>query len=359
MNTAQLKLIRCPYCCSAFTVNHIFTQQQNSITLGSAYCTCEEFPIINDILYLHKQRASYILDRLRKNNYTGALSIALDSPRSMMPLAHIFNLPLPDLASGKQSAISEFKLRWFWKHIFHQPIEDFDYYIHRNRSAPSLLAFFPLGYISKNKNSTWLDVGPGIFTHYASIQKDFPRITFISIETTFLYQYLSTILFPSQNTVRICADAACGSFVKPQSVDVTTYLDSLYCIPQQRASIQTTTKHDLKKDGFAFASSLFEHAYFPLKRTPYYPISRSLLSQFAGSSVVYFDNEKLSTCMKNQSHHISDAVIRNGDSFFRYCALWPAPVFRNTWSYSVHKKITNQSKHLMTKPDIIWHNAIY
>lgn len=359
MKISHLKLLRCPYCGHAFSVNHVFMLDNESIMLGSAYCMCEEFPILQGILYLHKSQASYILDKLRNHDYVGALTIALNANHFVMSLAGLFSLPLVDITSIKNEDVSESNFRWLWQFIFRQRRDDFDYYLHRNRFVPSLLSFFPLGYLSQHKKIIWLDIGPGIFTHYASILKNFPNITFVSIETNFLYQYLSSKLFSSQNTLRICADAAYGSFLKHQSVDLATFFDSLYCLPQQRATLRTIISRDLSKKGFIFASGLFEHAYFPLMHTPYYPISRARLTDYFKSEVHYFDNEKLSLCLKHKSLKIIDATIKKNTNFFRYCALWPKTMIRNPWSYTVPNSVASISTRLMTKPDSLWHNAVY
>lgn len=359
MKISHLKLLRCPYCEHAFSVHHVFIQDNESIMIGSVFCACEEFPILQGILFLHKSRASYILNMLRKHDFTGALSIALDVNRLTLGLADLFGLPLVDITSVKNRDVSRSTLRWMWKFVFRQPPGDFDYYMHRDRLMPSLLSFFPLGYISKNKKITWLDIGPGIFTHYSSILKDFPNITFVSVETSFLYQYLSTKIFPSQNTVRICADAAYGSFLKHQSVDLATFLDSLYCLPLQKAAIRSIVSHDLNKNGFIFASGLFEHAYFPLLHTPYYPISRQRLADIFRSNVQYFDNEKLSLCLKNRSLKIAGTTIQKHMTFFRYCALWPKTIILKPWNYRIENTVASKSTRLMTKPVSIWHNAVY
>ncbi len=364
MNINNLSLLRCPFCLQRFTIGMIIKKFQTNILVGSVYCRCDEYPILCGILYLHKDSAPKIINMLQKKREASGFLIAAQRDNllhaaSRFPIAAPLFYRIHNPACSTKIPIQHY--RYIWRYLLNRTAQDYKYYFNRNLFISSLLFFFPLGLIHSEEKIAWLDIGSGIFTYYSALQRLRPNITIISTETNFMNLCLSQLYFSAESVIRVCADINYGPIIKQGSASVVTFIDSLYCTPRQKQSIEAiTTTGIVKKNGFVFASGLFEHAYWPFETTSYYPISRSVIQKFFPSRVLFFNNERLANYIKRSTAtFVPTSCSKNKIPLFRYSVLWPKQIITKWKRFSLPKMITDQST-LMQKDAITsWQNAVY
>jgi hypothetical protein len=247
---------------------------------------------------------------------------------------------------------------YLWRYLIKNTPQDYQYFFKREQYISSLLFFFPLGYLESKKTYNWLDIGSGIFTHYKNLELLNPRIKVFSLETSFYFQYLSQIFYPASNITRICSSLTYGQHFSKHTLDVITSIDSLHQIPQQKYAVELATNSGiLKKNGFFFVSSLFEHAYFDPE--VYFPISKRLIRDFFDSAPVFFDNAALAIKLKRGQQGIDRALVGLKEETPRFCLLWPKRMLDKKWYLKLPTQITSKAHILWNDSKPLWQNKVF
>lgn len=340
MTVKDSELLQCPFCLAPFKVGSVWQRKGQEITFGTLYCACDEYPIVNGILYLFRPLNRSIIELLRKKMFAEATTLCFSQRRKFQIdqpwMKAVFASPLRKFFEpenlrrvGKESVI-------FVVGLF-TPRHLLSYYFNRSRWQESLTLVFPLAVLlakqskkSRKKVNTsrqplyWLDVGAGIVNYYDEMSGAWPGLKMVSCDSSFVNLFLSAAFFPGKKVVRVCADANFLHFVRPKKLDVVTFIDSLDSLSSTLQVVrQVVQKGWLKNTGLLFASSLAEHLYFE-KSWGLFPLPRKLLlSALAGlAKPTFFDNRLLSQSLVSGSVHLSDVKISNKISAARYSMLW-------------------------------------
>ncbi len=119
-------LLRCPYCGSGFRIHSVMKGTKKTVEYGTLVCACDEFPVVEGIVYLLRDRAKYIVQFLQENQPEQALQWAMFQSgiaRRVLPSRLIRRLRL--------SGVNRFL----------KPIHDVSYYENRLNEPESLLIF--------------------------------------------------------------------------------------------------------------------------------------------------------------------------------------------------------------------------
>lgn len=351
MTKKELSHIICPYCNSQFYLNKCYTKKQKNIIFGTVYCNCDEFPIIDSILYLHKNKTKAIINSLSQHEFHNATAIALDLDHIKTFLYNIFTQYNKNFAVSPDNFIN----RRLISLIFKIPPNQFKYYFFRHLEIESLLFFLPLSFKKIENSSLWLDVGSGITNYYHYLHQIYPKLNIISLEMFFSNIYLSHLFFPQKNITYICSDFSYGLHLHPKTIDVITFIDSLPFIKKQKYSLNLATSL-LKTTGLLYVSSMVEHLYIN-DFANVFPLSSQLIRNFLSTPCQIFDEEKL--CQKIfEKNSLEQSLLTPFSSpKFRYSLLWPTQKLLN--KITIPPFLTKNKHTQWLNPTIQWHNRVY
>src|SRR4030042_2382251 len=164
-------ILRCPYCLCPLSMNTPLHTERDGFIYGSAYCNCDEYPILRSILYLHKDTAKQIMASLIRGDLKKCLFYAINRDNyhhNILP-SPLFQQTIYTLHSQMLSKLlSTAVYKLVWKLIFGRQSEDYTYYFHRQEYSSSLPIYFPLGFRSMKNGGLWMDIGGGISNHYSN-----------------------------------------------------------------------------------------------------------------------------------------------------------------------------------------------
>jgi len=351
MTNKQLSYLICPYCNSQFHVNKSFIKKQNNIIFGTVYCNCDEFPVVDGILYLHKSRIKAIVDSLNKHKFHRAVAIALGLSRKKTFIFDLFTQYNKIFNRLPNNFINRVLISF----LFNIPPNQFKYYFSRHQEIESLLFFLPLTFKTVTDDSLWLDVGSGITNYYHHLYRLYPKLNIISLENIFNNMYLSHLFFPQKNVTYICSDFSLGLHLYPKTLDIITFIDSFPFIEKQKSSLNLAVSL-LKKNGLFFISSMVEHIYLN-DFANIFPLSLRLISDYLPSPCQIFDEVKL--CQKLfQKQPLQQSLINS--SFapkFRYSLVWPTQILSD--KIFMPPSLVGNKYTQWINPSICWKNRVY
>lgn len=351
MTKKELSDLICPYCNSSFNINKSFIKKNKNIIFGTVYCSCDEFPIIEGILYLHKNRAKKIVDSLKKHRLQSATIQALSLSRIKNIFFTLFRQFNKSFKISPNNLINRILIIF----IFKIPAKQFRYYFSRNQEIESLLFFMPLSLKRVTNNSLWLDVGSGIMNYYDYLHHIYPKLKVISVENLFTNIYLSNLFFPHKNVTYICSDFTTGLHSPIKTIDIITFIDSFPFIEKQKSSLKLASSL-LKKNGLLYISSLVEHIYLNDSANTY-PLSTKLIKTFLSTPCQIFDEAKLCQKLFIKKTLQSSLLSSSLSPEFRYSLLWPCQTLPER--VFIPSSLVKNKYTQWVNPDIQWRNRVY
>ncbi len=371
MTDKTIQLLQCPYCHTPFRKGFSWKNVQQQGQYGSVICGCDEFPVVADILFLHRPRHRAVLECIRRDQLTEALLMCLTDKPKLHPTKLWMKLGGIRFA---QHVLRKDFLRKLGKGRLVQllspflPIHLLRYYFTRDQWMDSLLLTFPLGALStakrKQKNLYWLDVGSGIFNFYQEIQTLAPGLHIISLESDFFNIFISAVFYPGGKVTRVCGDGHFVQVVCPKTLDVVTVIDALqhHQVPLLVVK-QLTEKGWLKKEHLVFFSNLPEHLYLP-KEWTVFPIPRKILQSTFPTQPLFLNNELLAKQVREGEVNVEQVLLKRRkmqQDIFRYAVLWQAPkINTSTISFTfLPKQMRETAVKVWTDHPITWGNSVY
>ncbi|MBW7955182.1 hypothetical protein H3C66_00450 [Patescibacteria group bacterium] len=339
MQHKQVSLLQCPYCLKSFSVAEVWQKAGQDIRFGSLYCLCDEFPVIEGILYLFKPTHRLLLDLLRARKFTEATLLCISQKRllrSNMPWMKFGGMKLMSwlLDPSFLKRIGQRNVIRLLSHLM--PKHLLEYYFTRGKWKDSFLIGVPLAILLErekkqkvtSKSLYWFDIGSGIVNYFAEIQAARKNIQIISLDAGFSNLFLSQIFYPGQDVIRICGDAHFIQLVRPQTIDVVSIIDTLQCLSAPVPFLtELLDPLWLKKDAQVFVSGLPEHLYLD-RDWGIFPTPRSIIQQYfslrGGKKVepVFLNNEALSAAFCEGTVELKKVILTTKQRTFRYSFWW-------------------------------------
>lgn len=334
MLLSDVKLLQCPLCYEHFKIGAIWKKHGQQIIFGSLVCNCDEFPIIEGMLYLFKPLNRQILDYLRQKDFTAAVLLGLTQRRKFHPEQIWIKRSKPLLSRflstdflqkiGKVQCARLLSL-FLPKHLV-------KYYFTRDEWQDALAIHFPLAALlvrpQRQRKILWLDVGSGIVNNFTEMQQAYPKLKIISLDSNFSNLFLSKAFYSGGNVIRICADAHFLRLVRPHSLDVITLIDTLQSLQAPVPVLQQASSPELlKNNGVLFVSGLQEHLFVE-REWGIFPAPRKMVrNAFQGKKQpIFFDNEELSKQIQAGEIRFQEVRLRKTDPVFSYGFIWA-----NSW----------------------------
>jgi hypothetical protein len=331
----------------------VIQKSRGKVDFGTVYCRCDEFPILEGILYLKKERAKLIVASLQRGETRQALEHALGDPW-ILKLPGLSRILLSRKWAGKLNLAKVGRILPLLGRLKH-----LDYWLKRRKHKESLLLFFPLLVLgTPQREIVWLDVGSGFQAYQPEIAR-MKKITFIALEISFLRQLLTRYFSPNQATL-ICADIAVGSPVRNKTVRVVTLIDTLPFIANQKRTIELLAQPGfLKKGGLVFMSSVPEHVHLPL-RNQVFPLNNRLLKEYFPTRPVILDEARLLEQLDRSVVNIGQAIMGQTPLRFRYAVLWPSSALvKKRFQNVIPQSIQGHAKTFWPGAPLRWHNKVY
>ena len=327
---SDVKRLQCPLCYGSFKIGTVWQKDGKRIVFGSVVCHCDEFPIVEGILYLFKPLNRQILDSLRQKDFTAALLLSLTQKKKFHPEGVWMKQSKPLLSRilaphllqkiGKANCARLLSL-YLPKHLVR-------YYFTRDEWQDSLAIHFPLAALlarpQRRRKILWLDVGSGIVNYFAEMQLAYPQLSIISMDSNFSNLFLSQVFYAGKNVVRICADAHFLRLVQPHSLDVITVIDTLQSLQAPVPVLQQAASSELlKSNGVLFVSGLQEHLFVE-RDWGIFPAPREMIMHaFKGKKQpIFFDNEELSKQIQAGEIRFQEVRLHKTDPVFSYGFIW-------------------------------------
>lgn len=357
MKKTILPTLCCPNCRKHFRSNVINLQSADSIIYGSVLCKCDEYPIIEGILILDRTHSKPIIDKLRKGKNTQALILILgiQQGKHLGFIRKYYEL-LVGFILNKLSPDSKNTWHFYltWRFLFRRSRSEYNYFFQRNLEEDSLLFFLPLAYAPK-KQLVWLDVGSGINNYYEAAQKISSKISFYSVDISFLNLFLNNKLFQKKNTAFICSDICTGTFLTIKC-DIVTFIDTLQCIPYQ-IPLLTRISHDiLNKSGILLGSAIPEHIYIK-DNHDYYPLHRSLVINCFPARL--YNHHKITKAILSNTNPESAEINEKTLNISRYTFLYNKNSFLKWKGCLLPDDLTQNTKYFWSPNQPEWSNDAY
>jgi uncharacterized protein YbaR (Trm112 family) len=369
MRREDVQLLQCPYCLSRYSLGHERVQEKKEIVYGSLYCDCDEFPIIEGVLFLHRPLNRTLLEYVRSSEFHKAFLLAISQKRWLHPESVFGKILLKYLGKrnmleylrelGKERVISILRVLI--------PTHLLRYYFRRAEWRDALTIFLPLVVQLRKKQSSatvlWFDVGAGVVNFYKEMQTAFPRLKFVSLDSNFLLLILSKAFYPGRQVLRICGDAHFLQTIRDKKVDVVTFIDSLDSFSGTSAVLRQAFDSDwLKKSSILFISGLQTHLHVD-KRWGIYPVPlrvahRSIPSLF---HPVFLRTKELSDGIVLGNVSRSDVQCTHRTSLFRYSvyASQDTELPERMDFQFVPQKIRKDAQNIWDNPPKTWENNAY
>lgn len=328
MTFSDLKKIKCPYCDHKLEISSIF-QKNKTITYASAFCECEEYPIVEGIIILNKKCAKKIVYLLQSNQLDKALIEALDlgnKKRFFVQLScRLFQIVSRLLSSKDQSYRKT--IQFLFKSFPNIFLEK--YMMDRKKEVDFYFFLLPFLSIKKRAKLDWVNIGSGATTFYSLLRSlSSTDFKFISLDQSFLFLVYSKLQDSQQDDLFICTDLNNGTPLAVSS-EIVTVLDSLPFYNQQKEFIEDIfSPHFTQKTDLIFISEIPEHFYFDSLNVEVYPLSKKTFKTFAPQEVrknlVFLDDKVLVDGLKRNQINIRDAKITMDSRHpkMRYSVIW-------------------------------------
>jgi len=244
----------CPYCQCSLTFR--FFKKDNK-SFGIAKCTCDEYPIVEGILYLLKddrQTGRRAVNFLKRAMFARAiwecLTNSAKTHKTIVLGAYLAKrylkaaLPLPILLRVLQ---------------FTGPARDwFRYLIVREERDDIHLAYQLVQKLKRTKG-VFVDVGFGIGNFLGLAAKGFPapQGTYIGIDKSFLSLLIATLYLERNNLLLVCSNVETGIPLLERKAACILFLDSFWQIHKKRLAIAESSRV-LKKGSPIFIVNIYE-----------------------------------------------------------------------------------------------------
>jgi len=332
----DVDLLQCPYCETPFRVGDVWESSRADIRYGSIWCECDEFPIVEGILYLFRPMNRTILETLRNGKFVEAFLLLSTQKRLFQPSRIWMKWGIKLI--GQQRNVLELtrkigreKAVWFLQWVM--PRNLLEYYFDRDKWMDSLALAFPLGVLlatepKQKKKIIWMDVGAGLLNYYGELQLAWPNSVIVSEDANFLNLFLSRAFYPGKHVNRICSDANFLHVVKPKTLDVLTFIDSLHCLNGTTSVLKSILEDGwLKPTSMLFVSGIPEHIYLD-KSWGLFPINRKQVKKAfrALRAPTFLDNKSLAAGMSAGVVDVKKVQQQLNNKSFRYSFFWSKKV---------------------------------
>lgn len=366
MQRSLVSSLQCPYCLAGFQIGQVWRTERQTLQFATVRCGCDEFPIVDGILWLHRTWHRRIIDDLAAGQWAAARLRCLTTRGVFAPekwwmragmLELVAKLSAPEMLRQLPPAARD----WWCRQLY--PPHLLQYHLSRSQWKDSLLAAVAGELLqAQRRRSLWLDLGVGIFTYYAAIQKHRPQVQIISLDYDFFNLWLSAALFPTPGVVvRVCGDAQLCQLVRPDELELVTIIDALHAFRAPRQVVQSLTTGYLKPSSPLFISGIPEHLYLP-RDTGLFPIPRPTLRRWFPRPPLILDNEQLSQELHAVGRAKLSAVqLGSRQDCFRYAVLWqgdgqyPSYLSCQFLPPSQRQAATQEWTH----SPVTWHNQVY
>ncbi len=238
MNSEILNLMKCPFCGSNFEIASVLEEKQNHIHYGRILCNCDEYPIIDGILYLKKDKIKpYVLQKLNLNRLKEASAIAhLRHAEDIYKIVDFFELKRHLGFVGKlllrysQNSASKIYKKYSDERLAFLDLEsEFDHYFRYRFSSETLWTLYSFIPLLKRKNARILDMSCGV--GYASflISSFTNPSQLFSLDRSFSCLYLLKKYF-AKNAECICLDGNYPLPFKDEIFSSVLMMDALHYI---------------------------------------------------------------------------------------------------------------------------------
>ncbi|CAN5267098.1 hypothetical protein BH10PAT2_BH10PAT2_1640 [soil metagenome] len=243
-----VRALSCPYCDQKFSGIYQLQKKEGKV-FGYVRCSCDEFPIVRNILYLKKDiflRNRHSVFEIKKGNLVEATALLIEgytklettfmqllvrkkllSKRAIPVIFQILGLINPEYAS------------WY------------RYILSRTSRVTFVLSL--LNTQLCRSSSTVLDVGCG-FSHFLNyVHKQFKTKALFGVDERFFLLYFSTHYFSELPVFYICQDVNIGLPFREELFDFIFCNDAFMYLFQKMRVIKSLS-NTLKKKGYLFLS---------------------------------------------------------------------------------------------------------
>jgi len=244
----------CPYCQGSLTLR--FFKKDNK-SFGIAKCTCDEYPIVEGILYLLKddrQTGRRAVNFLKRAMFVKAiwecLTNSAKAHKTIVFGAYLSKRylkaapPLPILLKVLQ---------------FTGPARDWFRYLIVREERNDIHLAYQLVQKLKRAKGVFVDVGFGIGNFLGLAAKGFPapQGTYIGIDKSFLSLLIATLYLERDNLLLVCSDVETGIPLRERSATCVLFLDSFWQIHKKRFATAESSRV-LKKGDPIFIVNIYE-----------------------------------------------------------------------------------------------------
>ena len=288
MKQESLKLMKCPYCGSAFYLRDVYQENDGEIIDGCIVCNCNEFPILDGILILkvsplNKFLIKYIKERKTKE----ALDLSLDhfaepvyGACSFVRSSGICGKAIGDLLSGlvNKKVDANYKIYSDKNLSFYALLGDgdSDVYLKNRFSAETFWSLYPFVPLLKESRERILDLSCGMGQSSFVISTYVKPQELFCADFTFRHLYLAKKYFAKKATF-ICLDANYPLPFNDQSFSSILMMDAFHYI-RGRASLAREMERLISSQGLLLLLHLHNSLiYNPAAGQPLPPIGWSTL----------------------------------------------------------------------------------
>lgn len=254
-------LLTCPYCQNSLSFKSLKSQRPtDKESWGIAKCSCDEYPIIEGILFLQKndqltnRRAVSLLKQGKELRAVWeCLSVnSAKTHRLIVSCAYLsekyLRLTPPVHFLLKTLMIVGPSRAWF------------DYLLNREKRGDIHLAT-KLVQERKKSNGLIVDVGFGTGNFYRLLTKksQYPFGEYIGIDKSFLSLLIARVYIKKNNLLLVCCDVDCGIPVKKNTLSHVLFLDT-FCLLHKKDFAIHETHRILKKGGTFNIINIYETA---------------------------------------------------------------------------------------------------
>ena len=244
----------CPYCQGSLTFR--FFKKDNK-SFGLAKCTCDEYPIVEGILYLLKddrQTGKRVVNLLKRTMFVKAIWACLTNSakthKTIVFGAYLTKRylkvvpPLPLLLKVLQ---------------FTGPARDWFRYLMGREERNDIHLAHQLIQKQEKAIGVFIDVGFGIgnFLNLMTSKSSEPPGAYIGIDKSFLSLLIANLYLEKNNLFLICSDAEAGIPLREGRATSVLFLDSFWQIHKKLFAIAESSRI-LKKGSSIFIVNIYE-----------------------------------------------------------------------------------------------------
>ena len=251
-------LLICPYCGDSLSFK-FFKKDQfiDNKSFGIARCSCDEYPIVESIVFLLKddrQTNRRAVARVKSGKYIKAvwecLANSAKTHKTIVFTAYLAKRylkaapPLPLLLRVLQ---------------FSGPARDWFRYLIKRQEKDDIHLAYQLVQKQKGAKGVFVDVGFGIgnFFNLMASKSSGPPGAYIGIDKSFLSLLITGLYLKKHNLLLICSGVETGIPLRERSASRVLFLDSFWQIHKKRFAVEEAGRI-LKKEGIIFIVNFYE-----------------------------------------------------------------------------------------------------